>query len=256
MKFNKMTFDVISSTNDEGKKRIEKEALVPTLILAKQQLNGRGRGNHRWESSHIGDIYSSYCFALGLSIKEAPQLTLISSLGIIRALIGIFEKRHLFEYELSIKWPNDILLNGKKIVGILTELAQNGLEYYAIVGVGINVCSKSSDLLQKGLPYAGSIAELMNEDIRFDEVQEAVEYHLGEIFDDFLNGARFRDYDTEYNRFLLNRNKTLLYEVENKTRTGFCLGMDENGYLLIRNHFGEVDKIGFGEVNIKGVYGY
>lgn len=256
MKFNKIDYDRISSTNDEGKRLILEGRTEPLLILAKQQLKGRGRGDHTWESSHIGNIYSSYCFCLGSDIRDVPQLTLISSLAVVRALIRLFHDRKVREYRLSIKWPNDILLNEKKIVGILTELAQKNKDYHAIVGIGINVDWSKDDILKKGLPFAGAVSELVSKDIKMQEVQTLVEEELGKVFEEFLAGSRFHKYFDEYNRFLLNNNKTLLYELDNRMRTGFCLGIDKEGYLLIKNHFDQVDRVGFGEVNIKGVYGY
>lgn len=256
MNFNKIRYEVISSTNDEAKRRIEEGYTEPALILAGQQLCGRGRGLHSWESSHIGNIYSSYVFKVGEDVRDLPQLSLITSLALVRAVERLFKRYDIENSELYIKWPNDILLNHKKIAGILTEMVQAKNEYYAVIGIGINVDFKMEDMLEKDLPYAGSIAEQVSDKIGIDEVQELVEESLGALIDEFLSGRRFDYYYQEYNAYLINHNKTLLYETEGKMRTGFCLGIDHRGYLLIRNYKNEVDRIGFGEVNIKGVYGY
>lgn len=256
MNFNKIRYDVISSTNDEAKKRIEEGNKEPVLILARKQLCGRGRGLHSWESSHIGNIYSSYAFKVGENVRDLPQLSLIASLAVVRAVEELFKRYDITGKGLCIKWPNDVLLNHKKIAGILTEMIQDKNEYYAVIGIGINVDSKAEEMLKKNLPYAGSIAELVSENIGLDEVQELVEQSLSSLVDEFLSGSRFDRYYKEYNAYLINHNKTLLYETDGKVRTGFCLGIDCKGYLLIKNYKNEVDKIGFGEVNIKGVYGY
>ena len=256
MIFNRLEYDIISSTNDEAKRLIEADRIKPTLILAKQQTRGRGRGEHSWDSSHIGNIYSSYCFEVGEVIKDLPQITLLAGLAVKRAIVEVLKRHKVNNYVLDIKWPNDLLLNHKKIVGILTELAKHNQMYYVIIGIGINIDWGKREIEQANLSYAGSISELVNKKITLSEVQSQVEKELGRIADEFLAGNRFEIYFDEYNAYLLNKDKILLYEEEGKTKRGLCLGMDKEGYLLIKNQDNSVKRINFGEINIRGVYGY
>lgn len=256
MIFKRLEYDIISSTNDEAKRLVGLGRTEPTLILAKQQTKGRGRGEHTWDSSHIGNIYSSYCFEVGEVIKDLPQITLLAGLAVKRAIVELLEKHKVNDYVLDMKWPNDLLLNHKKIVGILTELAQYNRIYYVIIGIGINIDWGKQEIEKANLNYAGSISELINREITMEEVQTSVEKELGDIADEFLAGNRFENYFDEYNTYLLNKDKILLYEEEGKTKTGFCLGMDKEGYLLIKNQDNSIKRINFGEINIRGVYGY
>lgn len=256
MIFNRLEYDIISSTNDEAKRLIEADRIKPTLILAKQQTRGRGRGEHIWDSSHIGNIYSSYCFEVGEVIKDLPQITLLAGLAVKRAMVEVLKRHKVNNYVLDIKWPNDLLLNHKKIVGILTELAKHNQMYYVIIGIGINIDWGKREIEQANLSYAGSICELVNKKITLSEVQSQFEKELGRIADEFLTGNRFETYFDEYNAYLLNKDKILLYEEEGKTEKGLCLGVDKEGYLIIKNQDNSVKRINFGEINIRGVYGY
>ncbi len=255
MKFKRKFFESIDSTNDYAKRLIEKEDVEPTLIIADTQTSGRGRGEHTWVSLSDGNIYCSYVYKIGISAKHLPAITLVTALGIIRALNEILGNGQDKTFKLEIKWPNDILLNGKKIVGILTELVQRGENYYVIVGTGINVSWSIDDIKRANLPYAGAINQIMNLSLSKEEVQKRIEDNLGRIFDDFLNKSSFDMFFEEYNSYLMNKDKILYYTQNNIEKSGLCLGINKTGELLVKDK-DMINKIVSGEVNIKGVYGY
>lgn len=255
MNFKREFFKSIDSTNDYAKRLVEKEDVEPTLIIADTQTSGRGRGEHIWESSNDGNIYCSYLYKISISPKYLPIITLVTAVGIIRALNEILENGKDKTFKLEIKWPNDILLNGKKIAGILTELVQRGADYYVIIGTGINVSWDTEDIKRANLPYAGAINQIMSLSLSKEYVQESMEDNLGRIFDDFLKTCSFDMFFEEYNSHLINKDKILYYTQNNIEKSGLCLGINKAGELLVKdNHM--VNKIVSGEVNIRGVYGY
>lgn len=255
MKFKKEFLQSVDSTNDYAKRLIKSKHLEPTLIIADTQSNGRGRGLHTWESSCSGNIYSTYVYRIEISLKYLPIITLVTALGAARAINKILKNNTDREFKIEIKWPNDILLNGKKIVGILTELEQRQTDYYVIIGIGLNVSWSDDDIKKANLPYAGAINQIMNLSLPKEEVQEIIEEHLGEIFDDFLKEGSFDAFFEEYNSYLMNKDKTLYYTKNNIEKSGLCLGLNASGELLVMDG-ATIDKIVSGEVNIKGVYGY
>ncbi len=255
MKFKRELLKSVDSTNDYAKRIIESEDVEPTLIIADMQTAGRGRGLHKWESSSNGNIYSSYVYRIDISPKYLPAITLVTALGIIRAINEILNNNTDKPFNPEIKWPNDILLNGKKIAGILTELVQRKTDYYVIIGIGINVSWSDNEIKKADLPYAGAISQIMNLSLSKEEVQEIIEEHLGKIFDDFLKDSNFGRFSEEYNGYLINKGKVLYYTQNNTKRSGLCLGINNSGELLVKDK-DSINKIVSGEVNIRGVYGY
>lgn len=253
MEFIKKRYEVIDSTNDEAIRQIEKGNIRAAIYLANRQTKGRGRGSHIWQSEHMGNIYSSYAFEVGNNIRYLPQLTLLTALGIIRALNEI-KPENKDNIDIKIKWPNDVLVNNKKIAGILTEVASYKNNYYAIVGVGINVDWSEDEIRGVDLEYAGAISQLFDNRYMVDEVQEAVENQLIVIFREFLSGSYFDKYYDEYDGYLINKCRQLTCELNNQSITGLCLGVDEQGFLLIENN-NEIIRVNSGEVNVKGIYG-
>ena len=122
------------STNIRAKELGEKGAPHGTLVVAGQQSKGRGRRGRGWESPPGSSIYMSILLRPGFLPARAPMLTLVMAYSTAEAL------RAETGAKVRIKWPNDIVLNGKKLVGILTEMSTE-IDYinHVVIGVGVNV---------------------------------------------------------------------------------------------------------------------
>lgn len=127
-------FKEISSTNLIAKELAAQGAPEGTLIIAEKQTNGRGRRGRNWFSPSGDGIYVSLILRPAVSPGEAPGITLMSAVAVAEALLS------LVDMEVRIKWPNDILVNGRKIAGILTEISteMDAIDYI-VVGLGLNV---------------------------------------------------------------------------------------------------------------------
>lgn len=130
-------FEEIGSTNSKMKEKSgEKEGLI---IIAERQTKGRGRLDRDWESPS-GGIWMSVLLKPSIHPVKTPLLTMISSLSVHESLEGL-------GIEGSIKWPNDVLVDGKKICGVLTEIdAEAEVLNYAIVGIGLNVNFEAKEI--------------------------------------------------------------------------------------------------------------
>lgn len=123
--------ELIPSTNQTAWELLEKGEKTPFAVIASQQSAGRGQWGRKWESSE-GGLYLSLAIAPNIGVADAPHLTLCSGVGIVQ---------HLEKYEISVqlKWPNDLILDKRKLGGIKTEtkVYQNHITQ-AVIGVGIN----------------------------------------------------------------------------------------------------------------------
>jgi BirA family biotin operon repressor/biotin-[acetyl-CoA-carboxylase] ligase len=126
------------STNTRAKDMAARGAPEGTLIVAEKQTGGRGRRGRSWFSPPSDGIYASLILRPIMSPGEAPRITLMTSVAVAEALLS------LTQLKVRIRWPNDILVNGKKIAGILTEISteMDGVDYI-VVGLGLNVNTPS-----------------------------------------------------------------------------------------------------------------
>jgi len=124
----------IDSTNRKARDLADEGAPEGTLILSEAQIKGKGRKGRTWFSPPKGGIYISLILRPTISPVEAPKFTLLAAVAIAEALLS------MTPLNINIKWPNDILVNGKKIAGILTEMStEMDAVNYIVVGLGLNV---------------------------------------------------------------------------------------------------------------------
>src|SRR3989338_4052002 len=122
-------FKTLTSTNDEAK-RLAKKGIDKIIVIADKQTKGRGRFNIEWISG-LGGLYMTLVLK-EKNLDKARYLTLIAAVSVAKAI------KKLTKLNALVKWPNDVMVNDKKICGILTETI-SGKENYALVGIGINV---------------------------------------------------------------------------------------------------------------------
>ncbi len=237
-------FRTTTSTQDEARRLAEGGAPEGTIVLAEEQTAGRGRLGRAWISPPGSSILMSIIFRPTLLLTQAHRLTMITSLSIAEAI------ENLTPLKVAIKWPNDILLAGKKAGGILTEIqASTDRILYAVVGVGINVNVKVSESLLSHLaPYATSLSdELGYEFPRFVLLQEILS-RLEENYQELKEGADFRA-KWQARLYPLGQEVTVITPAE--TVEGIAIGVNEDGALLLATPNGEVRTIWAGDVTLK-----
>jgi BirA family biotin operon repressor/biotin-[acetyl-CoA-carboxylase] ligase len=136
MHFSIVRFDTIDSTNTEALKQAREGAYEGACVIARQQTAGRGRQGRSWVSPMDAGLYVSVVLRPKLDAKYLPLITLATA-------VAVFETLAELGLTPEIKWPNDVLLNEKKICGILAETAETEQGLAIVVGVGINVTSNS-----------------------------------------------------------------------------------------------------------------
>jgi BirA family transcriptional regulator, biotin operon repressor / biotin---[acetyl-CoA-carboxylase] ligase len=131
-------YDTVGSTNDEARRLARAGAAEGTVIWAREQTAGRGRRGHRWVSPP-GNLYVSFVLRPDRSRRQTPQLGFVVALAIGDALREVVGDRA----NLAYKWPNDVLVEGRKIAGLLIE-AEFGEPEVLVIGIGINLASAPS----------------------------------------------------------------------------------------------------------------
>lgn len=238
----------IDSTNEEAKRLAENGAIHGTLVISDYQSKGKGRRGRTWLSSKGNCIYMSIILRPDMESQYASGLTLVAALAVSDGIDRLGCKT-------QIKWPNDVIMNGKKICGILTEMSSE-IDYinYVVVGIGINVNDESFP--EEISPTATSIR------IESKEVQnraKLVSYIMEAMEEYYILYRKTNDLSLlldKYNEKLVNVNEKvkLIRKGEEQIRT--ALGVDKTGALIVKDENDVSEKIISGEVSVRGVYGY
>lgn len=240
-------FAETDSTNTQAKNL--KDAVHGSLVVADRQTAGRGRLGRTWESSSDENIYMTLRLKPNIPVDRAPMLTLVMALSVVQAIEDVTGIKG------NIKWPNDIVVNKKKICGILTEMSVDmaGIEY-VVIGVGVNVNTKHfPEELQL---TATSLSAESGQDFDRAEIVAGILKRFEEYYEIFTKTLSLADLMDVYNAHLINRNKEVRVLEPGQEYSGYALGIDELGQLLVRKESGEVAKIFAGEVSVRGLYGY
>jgi len=139
--FRLAAFDALASTNDEARRRAREGAPEGTLITARVQTAGRGRQGRHWVSEP-GNLYASIVLRPEAHVARAAQLGFAASLAVTDAL-----RRFVPKADVTLKWPNDVLLGGRKVAGILLESEGDagGRVRFVVLGIGVNLASHPAD---------------------------------------------------------------------------------------------------------------
>lgn len=263
MKWNIIHLKEIDSTNTEVRRQVLQEAREGLVVTAERQTAGKGRRGRTWESKVGDNLYFSMLLRPNLPVEKAPMLTLVMALSVAKAI----EK--LYGMESAIKWPNDLVLSGKKICGILTEMHMSeGRIEDVIVGTGINVNQEvfsgeledkaTSLLLEIGNGWLNSDQETINETQKLDK-QKLLDTVLDEfayLYDTFLKVQDLSFLQEEYDRRLINKNKEVLVLEPGNEYTAVARGINSVGELLVEREDGSIEAVYAGEVSVRGIYGY
>lgn len=242
--------ETVDSTNRACKEMGRAGGKHGLAVISREQTAGRGRLGRGWTSNKNEGIYMSLLLRPeSLLITKASLITLLTAMAVnnsIRKLTGL---------EAVIKWPNDIVVNGKKVCGILVEMSsrQNTLEY-VVVGIGVNVNGETfpEELIEK----ATSLKKEKGSTVNMNDLAAAILEEFQNYFTKFIDNAGEFTFVEEYNAALINRNKTVRIIEGERECTGISLGINASGALLVKAGNNEILEIVSGEVQVRGLYGY
>ena len=239
--------DEVDSTNNYARLMADK-INSDFLVVADMQTLGKGRMGRSWSSPAGTGIFMSLCIKPEIAVEKASMITLVTAISICDAI------EELYPISSTIKWPNDIVINSKKISGILTEMSSDmdGIKYI-ISGMGINVNNKEFPDDIKDM--ASSL--LLETGILMDRAKliAAVMYHFYRNMNIFLKTCDMSGLKENYEKHLANIGKDVNILDPKGSYQAVALGIDETGALLV-NAEGKIKRIISGEVSVRGLYGY
>ena len=241
--------DVTDSTNLEIKRLAEKGAVSGTLSVCDRQESGRGRLGRSWSSPAGSGLWMSVLLRPDISPMKASMVTLVAAMAVSDAV------KEISGVDAKIKWPNDLVAEGKKICGILTEMSleENRISYI-VVGIGINV--NTDGFPEELLDKAVSLKMLTGKTIKRAALCGLICKKLETYFEAFVSCGNLSFMKDAYNERLVNIGKEVVISDREGSKNCISLGIDESGALLVRNMDGRPEAITSGEVSVRGVYGY
>ncbi len=237
-----MAYPRLGSTNDEAKRLAAAGEPEGTLVIAEEQTAGRGRLQRTWWAPPGTALLMSLIFRPNLAPHQAQRLTMLCSLAICDA---ITETTGLAP---AVKWPNDVLLHGRKVCGILTELGiEDARLAYVVVGMGINVnvdFSGAGELART----ATSLAQELGHEVSRLELLRAI---LVSIEGRYARLRAGESPHTEWSERLATLGQRVVVTTPTEQWRGVAAGVDTDGALLLRDEEGVLRRILAGDVTLR-----
>jgi BirA family biotin operon repressor/biotin-[acetyl-CoA-carboxylase] ligase len=233
---NVIYYPSIPSTMDEAKRAATEGAAEGTIVVAEEQTGGRGRLGRVWLSPK-GNIAMS--LILYPNLEQLPRLNMVASLAVAQAI----EKVSRLKAEL--KWPNDVLIRGKKVCGILVESALRGEDVaWAIVGIGVNV-----NIDPASLPGpATSLSSELGHEVSQAEMLKCLLEELEQLY---IALQRREPIYEQWRGQLSTLGKKVRVGWGERVEEGYAESVDSEGHLLLRRSDGSLLKIAAGEVTLR-----
>ncbi len=239
-------FPRLDSTNQEAQQQARRGAGEGTAILADAQSRGKGRLGRPWESPPGINLYVSLVLRPEISPARAPQLTLMAGVAVCRALFKVSG------LDARLKWPNDVLVRGRKVAGILAEMeAESGRVVFVVLGVGINVNWREEDMPSFLRATATSLRSEVGKEISRASVAGEIFDELEDWYAEFLKEGFSPRLREEWNRLSWINGKRVTVTLPDGAVSGEALGLDRNGALLLVDEQGKTHHLVAGDVSLR-----
>jgi BirA family biotin operon repressor/biotin-[acetyl-CoA-carboxylase] ligase len=233
----------IGSTNDEARRLARAGAPEGTLVVADHQTSGRGRLERRWEAPAGSSLLMSLVFRPHLAVHQVQRLTMICGLAAVDAIEVETGLR------VGLKWPNDLVIGGAKLGGILTEIDLDGDRVdHAVVGIGLNVNLDPGQLPEDLLMAATSLSHVLGREVArlplLRALLQAIEVRYRALEAGQLPQA-------EWAERLVTLGQWVAVSAMGSCVEGVAEGVDDDGALLVRLGDGRLEKVLAGDVSIR-----
>jgi BirA family transcriptional regulator, biotin operon repressor / biotin---[acetyl-CoA-carboxylase] ligase len=244
-----LRFPTLSSTNDKAKELARKGVPEGTCVVAEMQDAGRGRGQHNWLSPR-GGLYLSMVLSPP-SIERPTDLSLLAGAAVTQAVRDCLPKHK----EVSVKWPNDCLVNGRKVAGVLSESVEGAPRPSFVVGIGLNVNTAQADLdgVDKSAFPATSLLHELGGTLILAKVEALLLAKFAGLYELYRReGFKAIQFIWERNCRFIGRKvqvtETGKPEEKRAPIVGTFLGIDETGALVLSQSAGEHHRFYTGEI--------
>lgn len=253
---NVLYFDILDSTNSYAKKLATEGCEDGTVIIAGRQSAGRGRTGKTWESPQDKGIYLTVILKPLIPPEKIQLLTLAASVAAVDSI------RSVCDVEAGIKWPNDIILDGRKVCGILTEMnCETDLVNFVAIGIGINFSQIPGDFPDELSDKAVSLMTYMQGKGTEGKIPDRLDFTRSLLTElDKVYALLKKDCGSEIIKMWKQRSLTIGREVCIHQRdgqfTGTALDITPDGRLVVSCSDGTTREVLSGEISVRGLLGY
>lgn len=243
--------DSVDSTNEYLKRAAKSDAPEGLVVVAAQQTMGRGRCGREFQSADGKGLYLSVLLRPTLPLERVLPITALAAVATRRAVARVYG------VQPSIKWTNDLVMNGKKLAGILAEMVldgQSGALCAVVLGIGINVCQTREDFSGDVADIATSLALETGKKGMLSALEVALIAELETMYR-HLNGDFTADWQ-EYRQACITLGKEVRILNAGRERTAWAEDIDAEFALIVRTPDGTRERVSCGEVSVRGLYGY
>jgi len=230
---NILYYPEVTSTMDVAKDLARKDCADFTVVITGRQTDGRGRLKRKWLSSD-GGLYFTMVLRPDIPVLLSSRVNFLASLTLARVL------REMFQIDAAVKWPNDILVDGRKISGMLSELEAEAEQVNFInIGIGINVNNEPG----RTEPQSTSFKELLGRPV---SRRDLMDQFLNE-FETRMKQADFDSVVSEWKKYTITLNRHVRIVTAQESSEGLAVDVDESGALILKTADGSLKKILYGD---------
>jgi BirA family transcriptional regulator, biotin operon repressor / biotin---[acetyl-CoA-carboxylase] ligase len=235
----------VDSTNSEAERRLAAGEAAPMIILAREQTRGRGRRGRTWHSAANGNLYATFVFRPRLEAARLQDFTLWMGVNVCELIENFCKLRP------GLKWPNDVLVNGRKLGGMLTEARVDSEQVHDLVfGLGLNVNGGAAALPSELRRIATSLAEETGATIDLNKFAAALISRVSRAYAQFIDGSYQAEFRARWEGYDVLRGHPISVEQGTRTVRGTADGIDAEGSLLVRTVSGATERFRAGEVTL------
>ncbi len=237
-------FEQIGSTNEQARKLADNGAAEGTVVIADSQSSGKGRLGRDWSSPAGVNLYLSVILRPNISPRFATQMTFLSAIAVAQAI----EATGSFEPQL--KWPNDVMLGGCKVAGLLNELnAETEQVHYLVLGIGVNLNMTTEQFPTDLRTPATSLLLDGGEQVSRRQFTQALLQSLDQLYSVYLQSG-FQPIKEAWERRCNMLNQWVEVDCQNRLQVGQVSGVDETGALLLALAGGVTERVLVGDVRL------
>jgi len=235
----------VDSTNEWAKELAMYGAHEGTVVIAETQTKGRGRLGREWVSP-AGGLWFSVILRPKLRSAEAVKLTFVAGLAVAKVL------REMFDLRVETKWPNDVLVGGRKICGILTEMNTTGETVnFVVVGIGVNTNFDVGKVFPEELKkVATSLENELGQKVQLEKLFRGLLERLENLYELFIREG-FNPVLEEWKNYASFLGRQVEITSPTEKLSGLALGVDHNGMLVLRLEDGTVRRVFIGDMSLR-----